>query len=509
MGRRCTRRRGTRRPATRHHDHPPGLPPDHAPRPRPPAPLAALAALATLVVLLLALPAGATAPRHRPARHERRRPSPLSCAGEGPQPPPRRAAEHALCQAPCPQARRRTSPRRRPAKPTAPPVELVPAVCEDGTLPSHSGGGPYSCEDGSAPACEEGTLVRAAATAGPMCAVKAATGNCECTPRTERANARRSNSPAKTERRRDVRRTANAPSEQRSVRRRRMREPIGGPRRAARPAAERLLTPSAGGRACARSAPPCGSQVGAVQHHLLGREAQRRRRRQAPRGARAPMRVRAIVRCARKRRGGGSPATVHSAAGDVALQLRQARRRGRGPRPPARAGAAAAATPARPSRSSQAAPRSADSPSAAASSSISSNGPLAQEHQGHVQRLGGEHPRRVARRLSRSAPRAQRRSSSPTSAGGSSAANSRAEAARDIAGDARRSRRSDLAEQHPPDEVHGHRRRAVADVGPAAGQVHRAGDSRGLSVRARRGDAQPDQPDGLLRASRRRARRCP
>ena len=57
-------------------------------------------------------------------------------------------------------------------------LELVPAACEDGTLPSHSGGGEYSCEDGSAPACEEGTL-RAAASAPPMCAVKA-TSEGEC-----------------------------------------------------------------------------------------------------------------------------------------------------------------------------------------------------------------------------------------------------------------------------------------------------------------------------------------
>jgi hypothetical protein len=49
-------------------------------------------------------------------------------------------------------------------------VEIVPAACEDGTLPSHDGGS-YSCEDGSLPACEEGTAVHATAGA-PMCAVK-------------------------------------------------------------------------------------------------------------------------------------------------------------------------------------------------------------------------------------------------------------------------------------------------------------------------------------------------
>lgn len=63
-------------------------------------------------------------------------------------------------------------PRKTTRKATPPAVELVPAVCEDGTLPSHSVGSAYSCEDGSAPSCEEGTLVRATPTAGPMCAVK-------------------------------------------------------------------------------------------------------------------------------------------------------------------------------------------------------------------------------------------------------------------------------------------------------------------------------------------------
>ncbi|HXD54343.1 MAG TPA: hypothetical protein VN618_06290 [Solirubrobacteraceae bacterium] len=65
---------------------------------------------------------------------------------------------------------------RRPAKrsakhPPAPAVELVPAACEDGSLPSHSGGGEYSCEDGSAPSCEEGAP-RTAAAGPPKCAVQ-------------------------------------------------------------------------------------------------------------------------------------------------------------------------------------------------------------------------------------------------------------------------------------------------------------------------------------------------
>lgn len=65
----------------------------------------------------------------------------------------------------------RRSTRRSAKRPSVPPVELVPAACEDGSLPSHSGGGAYSCEDGSAPSCEEGAL-RTAAGGPPACAVK-------------------------------------------------------------------------------------------------------------------------------------------------------------------------------------------------------------------------------------------------------------------------------------------------------------------------------------------------
>lgn len=58
------------------------------------------------------------------------------------------------------------------SKPTAVTgLELVPAACEDGDLPVGSGSA-WSCEDGSTPACEEGTLVAASATSAPMCAVK-------------------------------------------------------------------------------------------------------------------------------------------------------------------------------------------------------------------------------------------------------------------------------------------------------------------------------------------------
>jgi type II secretory pathway pseudopilin PulG len=52
----------------------------------------------------------------------------------------------------------------------SPSAALTPAVCEDGSLPSHAGGGTYTCEDGSEPACEDGDApTRASATSAPMC----------------------------------------------------------------------------------------------------------------------------------------------------------------------------------------------------------------------------------------------------------------------------------------------------------------------------------------------------
>jgi type II secretory pathway pseudopilin PulG len=55
-------------------------------------------------------------------------------------------------------------------KTVAPSIVLTPAVCEDGSLPSHAGGGTYTCEDGSEPACEDGDApTRSKATSAPMC----------------------------------------------------------------------------------------------------------------------------------------------------------------------------------------------------------------------------------------------------------------------------------------------------------------------------------------------------
>lgn len=84
----------------------------------------------------------------------------------------RRHARHTAARVHRHRARRRTAHKPRKAvKHASPALELLPAACEDGSLPSHAGGGAYSCEDGSAPACEEGTL-RTGSAGQPMCAVK-------------------------------------------------------------------------------------------------------------------------------------------------------------------------------------------------------------------------------------------------------------------------------------------------------------------------------------------------
>jgi hypothetical protein len=64
---------------------------------------------------------------------------------------------------------------KKPAhKVSAPAVELTPATCEDGSLPSRAKGGSYSCEDGSEPFCEDGSEPTLAHGSGaPMCTVSA------------------------------------------------------------------------------------------------------------------------------------------------------------------------------------------------------------------------------------------------------------------------------------------------------------------------------------------------
>jgi hypothetical protein len=58
------------------------------------------------------------------------------------------------------------------AKPSAPAPKLTPAECEDGSAPVRSASGSYGCEDGSEPACEDGSeAIRPSAASAPMCRV--------------------------------------------------------------------------------------------------------------------------------------------------------------------------------------------------------------------------------------------------------------------------------------------------------------------------------------------------
>jgi hypothetical protein len=135
--------------------------------------LSRAAALATLG-LLMAAPAGAparVASPHGSAGTTRR----CSTAKKSAARHSRRPARH-TCAKHHPHKSHPAHKPKKTSKAGSTTVELVPAGCEDGTLPGHSGGGAYSCEDGSAPSCEEGTLVHAAATTEPMCAVKSSSG---------------------------------------------------------------------------------------------------------------------------------------------------------------------------------------------------------------------------------------------------------------------------------------------------------------------------------------------
>jgi hypothetical protein len=50
------------------------------------------------------------------------------------------------------------------------PVALIPATCEDETLPLRGAGGTYLCDDGSEPSCEDGIGASLApGTSQPMC----------------------------------------------------------------------------------------------------------------------------------------------------------------------------------------------------------------------------------------------------------------------------------------------------------------------------------------------------
>ncbi len=59
---------------------------------------------------------------------------------------------------------------KKPVHKPAPSVPLTPATCEDASLPVRSAAGSYSCEDGSEPACVDGSdPVRPSSASAPMC----------------------------------------------------------------------------------------------------------------------------------------------------------------------------------------------------------------------------------------------------------------------------------------------------------------------------------------------------
>ncbi len=62
---------------------------------------------------------------------------------------------------------------KKPApKPATPAPKLAPAVCEDGTAPVREASGVYDCEDGSEPACTDGSdPLHPTAVSAPMCRV--------------------------------------------------------------------------------------------------------------------------------------------------------------------------------------------------------------------------------------------------------------------------------------------------------------------------------------------------
>lgn len=71
---------------------------------------------------------------------------------------------------------------KKPAvKSPAPTPKLTPAVCEDGSAPAHSTSGSYTCEDGSEPACEDGSdPLRPSSASAPMCRVAREDPPLEC-----------------------------------------------------------------------------------------------------------------------------------------------------------------------------------------------------------------------------------------------------------------------------------------------------------------------------------------
>jgi hypothetical protein len=127
---------------------------------------ALLTALTVLALLALALvPALALARVARSASH------PASCAVASHHGKRASGKSHCTKHKSHKSKKKTHKPKKKAGKKTGTPsIVLTPAVCEDGSLPSHAGGGTFSCEDGSEPACEDGDApTRAKATSAPMC----------------------------------------------------------------------------------------------------------------------------------------------------------------------------------------------------------------------------------------------------------------------------------------------------------------------------------------------------
>jgi len=99
--------------------------------------------------------------------------SPSSGAGGCPSGKSSHHAAHSTTRR-CPKRRRRSAKRRHSThKPTGKrtkTIALIPATCEDETLPVRGADGAYACDDGSEPSCEDGVgATLSAKTGAPMC----------------------------------------------------------------------------------------------------------------------------------------------------------------------------------------------------------------------------------------------------------------------------------------------------------------------------------------------------
>jgi hypothetical protein len=127
--------------------------------------LALLALLLALLVVAAGLAAGAAArPQH--AGH-------ASCTTS-------HHAKHAAAKR-CAKHHSRKHKTRKASKTAAPAPKLTPAKCEDGTAPVRATSGAYTCEDGSEPACQDGTdPVHLSASPAPVCRVSQGGAGHEC-----------------------------------------------------------------------------------------------------------------------------------------------------------------------------------------------------------------------------------------------------------------------------------------------------------------------------------------